>query len=490
MDRIDHGTADVTSDRHPTTLRSGAARLALALVLGAMAWVGDHAAAQDAPPISRSEAVVGPLLPQPVGYFTHSGDSGPNLITNDELARIAGFAVRQHPVNLGLFDSGGCAQCHRLAGPLPPDNDAPPDVFDQLPSPRVEGPVPEGFTRLTSSPAREEYPSWSPDGRTILYEVSDEDGRYALWAMDADGGDARPLTDHAAAGWADWHPNGDRIAYWAADEEGRANIWTVDVASGEARRLTDHEMTAWPRWSPDGRHLAYQARIDGTWRLRLLDTVDDRAWDLDQDADVMPSRPLWSPDGSELLYQSLVGTRFELTRLVFPVNTTGSADYRAHPTRIATTTVYPIDLGAAPQHPAWSPTDDRITFVMYTLQVVPPSTLAFSYKTWATAANGAHPRLLLPDGTLADRSPTWNADGSWLAQWSWNDDLSAGIWLIDADATTRIELTHDLGGDALYPAWSPDGSKIAFAANREGTFDIWIADVAATGVQGVTADAR
>lgn len=436
------------------------------------------AAAQQDDAATRTEIIVGALVPQPERYFQDSNSSAPNLVSNEDLARIVGIPVRQHPVNAGVFATG-CAQCHRLAGPLPPDSGAPEDVFDRLPVETVSTPAPAGFTRLTTSTAREEYPAWSPDGGQILFEARDEAGRYNLWLVGADGAAARQVTDHVSAGWASWNPDGRRIVYWASDAAGSGDLWLLDLADGSTVQLTHHRMTAWPQWSPDGSVVAYQARDDAGWALYLLDVATGAERDLLQLADALPSRPLWSPDGSQLLYQSLVGTRFELTRLLFPLGPDGRPDLAAEPMRVATTTGYPIDLGAATQHPAWNPAGNRIAYVMYTLQVVPPGTLAFSYKTWTIAPDGTSPSLLVPFGTLADRSPTWNRAGTWLAQWSWNQDLRAAVWLVNAAATERVELTAGLGGDALYPAWSPDGTRIAFASNREGTFDIWVAEVAA-----------
>jgi Tol biopolymer transport system component len=184
---------------------------------------------------------------------------------------------------------------------MPKGHDGPPDLFDRLDPPAIDTSAPEGFTRLTSSEAREEYPSWSPDGETLLYEVADAEGSYQLWTMPSGGGEPNRITDHAAAGWATWHPDGDRIAYWAADQEGRGNLWLYDLASAERRRLTEHDMTAWPQWSPDGERLAYQAMDDDEWTLRLLDPSSGRSRDLFRPADVLPSRPLWSPDGSQTL---------------------------------------------------------------------------------------------------------------------------------------------------------------------------------------------
>jgi len=438
---------------------------------------GSSAAGEASSTLSeRARLVIGANMVQQQEYVRRIG-SDPLALTVNEAARIPGYPVRQHPVNVGAFSSG-CAQCHRLAGPLPPDNDAPPDVFDQLPSEAITAPAPAGFTRLTTSAAREEYPSWRPDGSGILYEAADAEGRYNLWFVGVDGSGARQLTDHAAAGWASWSPDGARFVYWASDAPGTGNLWRFDLDAGTAEQVTYHVMAAWPQWSPDGRVIAYQARDDAGWTLRLLDVATLEQRDLTDQQDALPSRPMWSPDGASLLYQSLVGTRFELTRVSFGTDAAGAPDYQSDTRRSTITTQFPIDIGAATQHGIWRPQGDRIAFAMYALEIIPVGGVVMTYKTYLAAPDGARPTLALPGVTLADRSPTWSPDGAWLATWSWDPDARAGVWLADADATQRIELTADLGGDALYPAWSPDGSKVAFAANREGTFDIWVADVA------------
>lgn len=452
-----------------------ARRLALAVATASLVATTSLASAQDGGQRMRSEIVRGTLAPQPMDYF-EGDDAGQNIvITPEDKALIPGIAVRQHPVNVGLFDSG-CGQCHRLSGPLPPGADAPRDVFDLMRVEAVDATVPDGFTRLTRSDAREEYPTWSPDGGTIAFEVARDGGRYELWLMNADGTSQRRIGDHASAGWAHWHPSGERLVYWAAEEDGTSDLWVHDVASGRDERLTNHRATAWPTWSPDGAWIAYQA-FDERWSLRLLNVAEGRVYDLTQPADTLPSRPLWSPDGTALLYQTLVAKGFELTRLLFATDADGVPDYEAPARRIATTKYHPIDLGAASAHPAWSPTSDRIAFLMYVPDTLPGGEFVLTYKTWTTAPDGTDPTLVVPTGTLGDRSPTWSPDGRWLAQWSWNTDWRAGIWLIEANGACRREITEALGGDALYPTWSPDAHRIAFASNRSGDFDIWTVNV-------------
>jgi len=46
---------------------------------------------------------------------------------------------------------------------------------------------------LTNSPATEADPSWSPDGRKILF-ISDRDGHAQVYVMDADGSNAARIT--------------------------------------------------------------------------------------------------------------------------------------------------------------------------------------------------------------------------------------------------------------------------------------------------------
>ncbi len=53
-------------------------------------------------------------------------------------------------------------------------------------------------TRLTSGPAFDAMPRYSPDGKSIVF-VSNRDGADNLWLIDADGTNARPLTRGASA---------------------------------------------------------------------------------------------------------------------------------------------------------------------------------------------------------------------------------------------------------------------------------------------------
>lgn len=428
---------------------------------------------------ARVQEILGKLTGQPDAYNSTSGLLKP-VITLAQTALIPGFPVRQQPVNLGQFDTHGCSQCHRLAGPLPVPNDAPKSVFSSLATPAAAGAAPSGFTRLTTGAAEQTSPYWSPDGKHILYSVRSAGGQWTLWVMNADGTDQRQLTTRGNTGWANWSPDGQSIAYWSSDRAGHSSLWLMKADGTGKQRLTDDAMVAFPVWSPDGRAIAYQARSEhGDWQIDLLHMADGSTMRLTPPGQASPSRPQWSPDGREIAYQVSYNGAFGLWRLIFPPTASEKPDYSETPRSLPSSTLLPLDIGQAKGNTNWRPQGGRITLQMPALVTVPTGQLTLSYKTWITNPNGTNPTLLVPTETLADRDPTWSPDGSWIAQWSWNRDLMAAVWLVRPDGVRAIDLTAPLRADAMYPDWSPDGTKIAFSSDRSGHFDIWVADLAA-----------
>lgn len=63
-----------------------------------------------------------------------------------------------------------------------------------------------------------------------------------------------------------------------------------------------------------------------------------------------------------------------------------------------------------------------------------------------------------------DTEPAWSPDGSRIA-FSTNRDGNYEIYTMSADGSGLVRLTHDPGPDH-FPSWSPDGSRIVFAGNR------------------------
>jgi Tol biopolymer transport system component len=58
---------------------------------------------------------------------------------------------------------------------------------------------------------------------------------------------------------------------------------------------------------------------------------------------------------------------------------------------------------------------------------------------------------------------------------------------LNADGSAVSWLTTD-AGSTYTPTWSPDGTRIAFRSDRDGSSDIYVINVDGTGLQDLTND--
>jgi Tol biopolymer transport system component len=103
-------------------------------------------------------------------------------------------------------------------------------------------------------------PMWSltvaRDGSRIAF-VSDKSGANEIWVADGDGGNVRRVTNHGSAAWPSFGPDGRSLIYLRLDDGQRA--WRLPLDGGPAVRITNGP-TNRPEVSPDGRWLLCRLR--------------------------------------------------------------------------------------------------------------------------------------------------------------------------------------------------------------------------------------
>ncbi len=169
-----------------------------------------------------------------------------------------------------------------------------------------------GPTRLTSGFGNDDSPSWSPDGSRIVF-ASTRDGRNKIYVMNADGSNVVRLTDTPNADDVvpAYSPDGTRIAFYS-NRDGNREIYVMNADGSNQTRLTfNPEEDAVPAWSPDGSHIAFESMRDGNREIYLMLADGSNQTRLtDNPAD--DTVPAWSPDGTQIVFASNRDGRHQL----------------------------------------------------------------------------------------------------------------------------------------------------------------------------------
>ena len=118
-------------------------------------------------------------------------------------------------------------------------------------------------TNITKTPGTSEtWPSWSPDGKTILYTRND--ASRVLMLVNPDGTNPRlfhALDPRYSDDVAAWSPDGSRIAYSAFDRQSDqfTELWCIFTAKADGTDVKQlaASVSRFPAWSPDGTQIVY-----------------------------------------------------------------------------------------------------------------------------------------------------------------------------------------------------------------------------------------
>ena len=323
--------------------------------------------------------------------------------------------------------------------------------LQQLPSSVPASPLKEvdgtGFNRLTTDPADDGFPAWSPDGRQIAFLRASGDRRM-LYLISPLGGGERKLAE-VGYGPLSWSPDGKKIAFVDRKSPNDPwSIWSLAVDTLERSKLTAPPSEAWdesPAFAPNGRLLAFVRRIEMARSALYVTYLAGGEAKLVTDYN-SPVSLCWTADSRELVYSSFweageealwrisvnggeprrVPARGERasqpsvsrSRLAY-VSDTGNWDiWRMEQTgkEEMTPPSKPLLSWSSDEiHPVISPDGHRIAFV---------SNSSGSSEVWACESDGTIPVKLADMKAKSVGSPSWSPDGRWLV-------YSCGIFTSD-----------------------------------------------------------
>jgi Tol biopolymer transport system component/DNA-binding winged helix-turn-helix (wHTH) protein len=339
--------------------------------------------------------------------------------------------------------------------------------------------------RLTTNPAEDLRPVWSPDGRTIAFLRRLERDRNELMLIPSLGGPERKLTETLIVDYTNerlpslaWAPDG----HWLVVSHREGNdiaecLFLVSARTGEKRRLTrplpNFNGDFKPAFSPNGHTLAF-SRLRGLYgsELYLLSLREDyepagEARRL-QTGEGWADNPAWTRDGLHILYiataiDKVSGKPRELRMIAV---SGGGKPERLTPIEGA---ISEISLG---RHLVYTRSASDVD--IWRAEIPPPG------------GQAARPRLFI-SSTRYDNLPQYSPDGKKIA---FNSTRSGSqeIWIADADGSNAFQLTSFGGPLVGYKDWSPDSQWIVFHARPEGQSDLFIIPAGGGAPKRITAD--
>jgi Tol biopolymer transport system component len=375
---------------------------------------------------------------------------------------------------------------------------------------RVGGSLPANLTK--DSPADDREPAFSPDGSRIAFR-SERDGG-GIYLMGATGESVVRLANFGYR--PSWSPDGAHLVVATADFDiptarpSRSELWTIDTADGKSRKIYDGDAVQ-PAWSPNGKRIAFWA-IPPTSGQRDVWTIPADGGTpvpVTQDASVDWS-PAWEPDGKALYFGSDRGGSMNVWRAAID-EASGSV----------TGAPEPVTFGAASEIASPSLSKDgremvAVASVLFdsvyrvsldigraTARVDPSSPIRTSngiiwmdlspdgrWLAYSTAATGGRPGFVREEIVVAasdgssrrsvavsdsrNRLPRWSPDGTHIAFAS-DRDGGYQIYTVRADGS-ELQRMPATGLNAVYSAWSPDGKRLAVSTAVSKDMVMYIAD--------------
>ena len=335
-----------------------------------------------------------------------------------------------------------------------------------------EGPStgPLRIAPFTGLSAPESQPAFSPDGKQLAYVLDDGTATAHapanphplghIYVRRIGGGSPLQLTHDALYDQdPSWSPDGRYIAFirnWSGHGAIRmAQVISVPASGGPERRLAEIDgkhLSRGVTWSPDGKSVVtnvapdvglFLVSTEGGEKHRLTSPPQGDAWDTD---------PAFSTDGRTLAFVRRTGLYL--------------CDIYLQNVKTANARRLTFD-GATIWGLAWTPDGRYIVF---------SSKRAGFATLWKVRTSGGEIEPLAGVGPNAF-FPAVSPRGNLLAYA--NQELNVNVWRAQITPSRQVEATKIISGSGLQvdDAISPDGKRVAFASDRSGDLEIWVANI-------------
>jgi Tol biopolymer transport system component len=315
---------------------------------------------------------------------------------------------------------------------------------------------------LSSLPVEQLAPSFSPDGKSVVFAVGNESGkRFQVYVKSIAGSSERQISSGPALSYSPaWSPDGKTIAYLSGVYGGDASLWLVSPDGTKPRKLRDIQSGVWPwnrglAWTPDSQALIAidtLNRSDSTALFRIgLDGTKRRITSPpSRSTDAFPSV---SFDGKLLVFSRFSSgvTRLYEQRL----------DASGQPPRLICAQLKDVVGPSA-------------VWLGSTGELLVGTEHSGAGQLWRIRPFGEPVLLTYVSNSIIDVAASREGDRAAFAlrrsdanMWTLPLPSSAGV----ANPTRDDAITSTR--DEYNGQYSPDGTRIAFESDRSGSPEIW-----------------